>query len=231
MNKVLTHIFLFLMISTSIFAVEKWEIYPPGAVDDNTSLDIEPVGWGPQGLFAYIKDTSHSWKGTESKTYIIYSLVNDSIVWSLETESEPDEDEAAEQGRVMTAYKKFNDEMKKFGMYRGDFEMLDHFPYRPDLDGPLLQVYLTIADSSSDEDFCATNYHYNYQVIAQLGNKKKQISSGEKSSVIFQEILGFLRHPQEDRIAVIIKTVHASLECERTVTYDIIGCHTRKGYK
>ncbi len=202
--------------------------FPDQTGDGETlTMKIVPVGWGPQGLLAFRQETHNPWAPSDGERFVIYSLVDDKVVWehSYEIFAGEEEDSGV---RARQSRQAFDDEIKKRGITPGDSD-LEAFPYYDR--GSALEVYLDIPSFSSEQGFCTTYHAYDYTVMATKGGRKKKISQGQNTMVISQTILGYLKHPREDRIAVIVLTYYAGIECEHFYTTDIIGCHTRAGFK
>ncbi len=225
-------IVLSFLCTVQLEAKKYYEVFPAGAESSGESaLTLE--GWGPGGLFAYSKKIDNSWIPSYGEQYVIYDLVNDKVVWETSYEIQGGEEESEET--IKQAYRdKIKTGTQGYRIANFDSELcsaseIQPLPYYEGND--TLKVYLEIGDYSSEDGFCTTYHAYHYTVWAEKGGKKKQISSGDTTFAISQTILGYYKHPNENRLAVIVSIYHAGLECESYMETLIIGCHTSAGFK
>jgi hypothetical protein len=221
---------------SQLYSERYFEIFPAQPSQEVAKkILIDLVGWGPDGLLAYTEEIQESWHPYNfTKRFVIYSLVTDKVICQDKFEIHPDDpmgygwDDADVLDFKIGSW--FEQEMKERGIIK-EATRLESFPYENEVSGEKIGMFLEIDDFQLKKGFCTKYYDYSYKIYATKEGLKKKISQGSKEQVIYQSIQGYLKHPREDRIAVIVATYIVYKGCVSLIHTEIIGCHTQKGYK
>lgn len=208
--------------------------YPgfPGSGGSEYTESLNIVGWGPKGILVYMIPTSNPWRPSWGEKLLVMDLVNDAILREESYEVAPEDEE-----RVEAIQQAFREKIQKI---REEFRLvlpepdaaLQSFPYYDNSEGQELGVYLEVKEYNTESAYCTNFYQYAYTLWAEKGQGKKQISQGYLSYVISHDIIGYLKHPRENRLAVFILTRYAGLECEHFSRLSVVGCSTSSaGFK
>lgn len=226
---------LFLLIAVglirSVHAERFSPVYPSDSeVSRRGESPITVIGWGPAGLMAYSMETSNVWAPSHGERYVLFNLTDDAIVWetSYELFSEDEREPGVAAAKRLRCTDALQREMQQRGM-RNQNSFMEEFPY--ETKGKPLTVWLDVRNATSESVYCTTGHSYEYTLFAGTGAGTKPLATGRMSMVIQQRIIGYYRHPGEDRIAVLVSTYHAGIECEHHMSYAVYGCHTKAGFR
>lgn len=213
--------------------------------------DIYPIGWSDDGKFAYIQHRHWDESNNHSYRLIIQSMVTDNIIWENDYFNvfRLIEDANYEQYEklqkiyfdVLTPefyyqYKKdeIDAALKKYNIIQIEPSFIQGFPITTT--SSVIDIHLNeLAKEELREDMKGLNFFrsYTYNIEVSNNNENKIIHSNhlEREEVIGSQIVGYLKSPFEDRIAVIVAYFHWDRHLTHYVRFEVVGCDISYGFK
>lgn len=221
--------------------------------------EIFPIGWSPDGKFAYIEYKIADGKPTIAYKLIIQDLVSDKIIWNSDfldvfDLGDPYTDEEKEK------YEKLELFMKAYNLELNSPEFF--YQYKIEELNKVLNLYnivqsstisfqifpTEIEDSTIDvrsvilekrdkyETYDKTTIYEFYSYIIEVTKSnigKKTIYSEElvKKETMGTQVIGFIQSPFENRIAVILGIYKWSHHTGHNISFKFIGCELNYGYE
>ncbi len=209
-------------------------------------VEIIPIGWSNNGIFAYFKENFNYMAGgpTDRVDLIIFNAIDDEIEEIVKIRASTWDDDWAvvfkkedvETGNQTLEKYRINKRIDRIPTKFG-FEF-DQFPFYWNT-----RKYDCWFEAIVDEEIDEYNdpiYTIKWNLIASNNNKQKIIASGTETSsggygmgggYIGSRVIGYIKNPYENRILVEIEHLGAGFEGDICSSVEYHGCHLDIGYK
>ena len=188
---------------------------------------LYPVGFSPEGAFAYISEETRDGRGDSIATFVIQDLVSDELLWTLESPSSEDYGGGAgylerflEENQVL-----IDDRLLELGV-----QVLPCrygcFPY--DEDGLSFDAHVESLDTGRLMHDMFGIIRYSCVVTDGRGHAKKIVADKERAAAEAFPC-GYFKSPFEDRLAVVLaEAVYGFEGCD--ILYSVAGCDMHRGF-
>lgn len=203
------------------------------AISRNLTESFYPIGWSKDGKFAYIVEPADIACDCYFANLIIKDLKTDTVLWNFDYESGTF-NEKDNTPKSLPAFWRFNERLfsKKLREYKirqtTDFAF-ESFPiiYK----GDELTATLSVERDQGDEP----------RFVSAIGLRMSSKRKGSKivyenkdltdSDVLDVRLLGYLKSPFEQRVALILIEVHRGFEFTQVVKANLVGSDLSSGFK
>lgn len=194
-----------------------------------------PVGWSKDGKFAYYTEPGDEACGCYFGQLIILDTVNDKELWSFKYDGLDDQDKPKYKA-ITDLWRKnrrlFSDKLNQYGIIaQGSFSLL-RFPIASA--GDQLRADLKIEETSDQEArIYGAIKKATLQISSQRGGTKiVHEESYPEYGPLDMKVLGYLKSPYEQRIAIIVLEVQRGYEGPPHTTHvKVVGSSLTTGFK
>ncbi len=217
----------------------------PGAAGIASPNGLFPVGWSPDGKFAYVTESASSFRPDMVCRLVIQDMVTDRIVWDSGARSMMDLEESGKKlpalnGDILSAgyffsyyYDEFAAQLSKYGIVGAPKADLFQFPCA--VNGYTLDAQVAVRAKSTDPDFgdarVYSTYDYDLFMVHSALGRKKIFSEKLTQAYLFSAgPVGFFVSPFEKRAAVVVARYRWGLEMEYSADYTVVGSLYESGF-
>lgn len=194
-----------------------------------------PIGWSKDGKFAYYTEPGDEACGCYFGRLIILDTVNDKELWSFKYDGLDDQDKP-KYGAITDLWRKnrkpFSDKLNQYGIIpQGSFSLLK-FPINNA--GDQLKADLKIEENKDEETrIYSIVKKATLQISSQRGGTKiVHEESYPEYGPLDVKVLGYLKSPYEQRVAIIVLEVQRGYEGPPHTTHvKIVGSSLTTGFK
>ena len=191
-----------------------------------------PIGWSNDGKFAYILEPVDEATGFYFITIAIQDLNSDKILWKFEyTEKDGIED----KDLAATWKEQYNEIKAKLNEHK--IEQLADFELgKTEFDNDNNKFNLKVeAKKTESSDFAGMEVLEKFAIklsTSTLGSKEIFSKKESESRLIEALVVGQLKSPHENKIAVLVSTEQIGYEGPpNVITFKIVGANLEKGFK
>lgn len=201
----------------------------PSSAEDEYGFEFFPIGFSPEGHFAYINRPCNGGCGCCTHEIIVQDLLTDKVQMNYNL----NRNTVDEQAYFLENWKQEYTNIKRNLIMKGISQselFLERNKIFYDKRGKH-KFEISVSKRRLDEGSYTDTSPISYAVYVTMdGVKTKKITYGKFSDAIDFEYLGFIRSPFSDQLAVVFNKKWYGFEAEKTNEIIVVGCSLEPRY-
>jgi hypothetical protein len=200
--------------------------------------EFYPIGWSKDGKFAYYSEPGDEACDCYFAKVVILDLVNDKLLWSFKYDGSDDTERKGAPKSIRALWgqnrKLFSDKLRAYGIEPGSRFALGMFPFA--WKGTRLMADVKLKEKTDDDSrLYGTVTQASVQLTSRREGKKTvwdHAFSEDETFPLDVDVVGYVKSPFEDRIAMILIEVYRGYEGPPHATnIEVAGASLSSGFK
>lgn len=200
--------------------------------------ELYPIGWSKDGKFAYYSEPGDEACGCYFANLVILDLVNDKVLWSFKYDGSDDAEKKGAPKSIRALWRKnrklFSDKLRTYGIEPGRSFALGTFPFM--WKGARLMADVKLKEKTDEDSrLYGTVTHASVQLISRREGRKTvwdHAFSQDETYPLDLDVVGYVKSPFEDRIAIILIQVFRGYEGPpHSTNIEVAGASLSRGFK